>query len=80
MSDTFFHPDCFKDEAAEKIFAILHLAGGYQWGLLGITQLHFLDKGKREAEFERVRRLIERSCHPRADEALEKFREITGAA
>jgi hypothetical protein len=78
MSNTFFHPDCFKDEAAEKIFAILHLAGGYQWGLLGVTQLHFLDKEKREAEFERIRRVIKRSSHPRADEALQKLKELTG--
>lgn len=78
MSSTFFHPDCFKDEAAEKIFAILHLAGSAQWGLLGITQVHFLDKEKRVTEFGRVVRVIKKSTHPRADEALARFKELTG--
>ena len=78
MSNTFFHPDCFKDEAAEKIFAILHLAGGEQWGILGVTERELRGEGEREAEFERIRRVIKRSSHPRADEALQKLKELTG--
>lgn len=66
----------FKDEVSKYIFFLVELEGKPQLDFLGVDPSHYSNKEKAKNWYNKIKNIIEKSEHSKADEAMASLENL----